>query len=308
MDSLGSLNAFVQAAEARSFTVAGRQLGVSSSAIGNSVARMEERLGVRLFHRSTRSISLTAEGALFLERCRRIFSEIETAELELSKTHEAPRGTLRVSLPLVGMLMMPTLVAFMRAHPEIMLDLDFSDRVVDVIEEGFDAVVRFAEVGDSRLMTRVLGTYRRRLVAAPDYLAAKGVPLIPDDLKAHACLHHKFPTSGKLERWPLWPEHAAGIESELPRTAVASTLEPLICMAEQGLGIAYLPEFAIGRQLREGVLVTVLDDYTDRSGPLRVLWPSSRHLSPKLRVFVDFLAANLFPLRKATQTEQETAG
>jgi DNA-binding transcriptional LysR family regulator len=140
MDSLGSLNAFVQAAESRSFTIAGRQLGVSSSAIGKAVARMEERLGVRLFHRSTRSVTLTAEGTLFLERCRRIFSEIEAAELELSQTHEAPRGTLRVSLPLAGMLMMPTLVAFMRAYPEIMLDLDFSDRVVDVIEEGFDAV------------------------------------------------------------------------------------------------------------------------------------------------------------------------
>jgi DNA-binding transcriptional LysR family regulator len=292
MDSLGSLNAFVRAAEARSFTVAGRQLGVSSSAIGKAVARMEERLGVRLFHRSTRSITLTAEGALFLERCRRIFSEIKAAELELSQTQEAPRGTLRVGLPLAGMMMMPTLVAFMRAYPEITLDLDFSDRVVDVIEEGFDAVVRFADPGDSRLMSRALGMYRRRLVAAPSYLAAKGVPRTPDDLGAHACLHHKFPTSGRFERWPLLPEHV-GIESELPRTAVASTLEPIIYMAEQGMGIAYLPDFAIGRQLREGVLVTVLDDYTDRSGPLRILWPSNRHLAPKLRVFVDFLAANL---------------
>ena len=212
---LGSLNAFVRAAEARNFTAAARQLGVSSSAVGKAVARMEERLGVRLFHRSTRSITLTAEGVLFLERCRRIFSEIEAAELELSQTQEAPRGTLRVGLPLVGMLMIPTLAAFMRTYPEIMLDLDFSDRIIDVIEEGFDAVVRFAEVGDSRLMTRALGTYRRRLAAAPAYLAAKGVPLIPDDLKAHACLHHKFPTSGKLERWPLGPEHA-GIRPNCP--------------------------------------------------------------------------------------------
>src|SRR6202166_3005267 len=163
MDSLGSLNAFVQAAESRSFTVAGRQLGVSSSAIGKAVARMEERLGARLFHRSTRRITLTAEGALFLERCRRIFSEIESAELELSQTREAPRGTLRVALPLVGMLMMPTLVAFMRAYPEIILDLDFSDRVVDVIEEGFDAAMRFAEASESRLMSRALGKYRRPL-------------------------------------------------------------------------------------------------------------------------------------------------
>ena len=294
MDSLGSLNAFVHAAEARSFTVAGRQLGVSSSAIGKSVARMEERLGVRLLHRSTRSIALTAEGALFLERCRRIFSEIEAAELELSQTHEAPRGTLRVALPLAGMLMMPTLAAFMRTYPEIMLDLDFSDRIIDVIEEGFDAVVRFADAGDTRLMSRALGTYRRRLVAAPAYLAAKGVPKTPDDLKAHACLHHRFPTSRRFEQWPL-PREQAGVEIELPKTAVASTLEPLIYMAEQGLGIAYLPDFAIGQQLREGLLVTVLDDYTDCSGPLRVLWPSSRHLAPKLRAFVDFLAANLIP-------------
>jgi DNA-binding transcriptional LysR family regulator len=305
MDSLGSLNAFVQAAEARSFTAAGRQLGVSSSAIGKAVARMEERLGVRLFHRSTRSITLTAEGALFLERCRRIFSEIEAAELELSQTQEAPRGTLRVGLPLVGVLMMPTLVAFMRAYPEVMLDLDFSDRAVDVIEDGFDAVVRFADVGDSRLMSRALGMYRRRLVAAPDYLAARGVPRTPDDLKAHACLRHRFPTSGKFERWPLPLEHAA-IASELPRTAIASTLEPIIFMAEQGMGIAYLPDFAIGRQLREGVLVPVLDDYSDRSGPLRVLWPSSRHLSPKLRVFVDFLAANLVPTVEGELSMMET--
>lgn len=297
MDSLASLNAFVRAAETRSFTVAGRQLGVSSSAIGKAVARLEERLGVRLFHRSTRSITMTAEGALFLERCQRIFSEIEAAELELSQTQEAPRGTLRVGLPLAGILMMPTLVAFMRAYPEITLDLDFSDRVVDVIEEGFDAVVRFAEVGDSRLMSRSLGTYRRRLVAAPAYLAARGVPKTPDELKAHACLHHKFPTSGKFERWPLGPEHA-DIQRELPRTAVASTVEPIIFMAEHGMGIAYLPDFAIGRQLREGLLVTVLDDRSDRSGPLRVVWPSSRHLAPKLRAFVDFLAANLVPVVK----------
>jgi DNA-binding transcriptional LysR family regulator len=202
--------------------------------------------------------------------------------------------------------MMPTLVAFMSAYPEITLDLDFSDRVVDVIEEGFDAVVRFADVGDSRLMSRALGTYRRRLVAAPDYLAAKGVPRTPDDLTAHACLHHKFPTSGKFERWPLRTEHA-GIETELPRTAVASTLEPIIFMAEQGMGIAYLPDFAIGRQLRAGLLVTVLDEYSDRSGPLRILWPSSRHLAPKLRVFIDFLSANLVTAVEGEVMEQETA-
>ncbi len=303
MDSLGSLNAFVQAADTGSFTVAGRRLGVSSSAIGKAVARMEERLGVRLFHRNTRSITLTAEGTLLLERSRRVFSELEAAELELSQTQAAPRGTLRVSLPMVGVLMMPTLVAFMRAYPEIALDLDFSDRVVDVIEEGFDAVVRFADAGDSRLMARSLGEYRRRLVAAPAYLAVRGVPQTPSDLGAHACLHHRFPTSKRLERWPLGAGHT---DADLPKTAVANAIEPLICMAEQGVGIAYLPDFAISRQLREGVLVTVLDGCADRSGPLRVLWPSNRHLSPKLRAFVDFLAVNLVPAVEGQSDQRRT--
>ena len=113
-----------------------------------------------------------------------------------------------------------------------MLDLDFSDRVVDVIEEGFDAVVRFSDAGDSRLMSRALGTYRRRLVAAPAYLTAKGVPLTPDDLKAHACLHHRFPTSGKLERWPLWPKHAGQWQADTQ------------CAAR---GVLRLRQFKLGR-------------------------------------------------------------
>jgi DNA-binding transcriptional LysR family regulator len=288
-DSLGALDAFVRAAEARSFTAAGRQLGVSSSAIGKAVARLEQRLGVRLLHRSTRSVTLTPEGALFLERCRRIFSEIETAETELAQTQGAPRGRLRVSLPLAGMLMMPTLGAFMQAYPEIELDLDFTDRLVDVIEEGFDAVIRAGEVSDSRLMSRFLGVFRLQLVAAPDYLARRGVPRTPEDLAGHACLQHRFATSGKFEPWPLRREIA------LPATAVANTIEPLIALAEQGLGIACLPDFAIRRQVEDGRLAVVLADHTAHEGVFRLLWPSSRYPSPKLRVFVDFLARNLFP-------------
>jgi DNA-binding transcriptional LysR family regulator len=289
MDNLGSLTAFVQAAEARSFTAAGRRLGVSSSAIGKAVARLEERLGVRLLHRSTRTITLTPEGARFLDRCRRIFSEIEAAEQEIARTQEAPRGRLRVSLPLAGMLMMPTLGAFMHAYPEIVLDLDFTDRLVDVIDEGFDAVIRAGEIADSRLMTRLLGSFRLLLVAAPAYLARRGIPERPEDLIAHACLQHRFATSGKFERWPL----KAG-DIDLPASAIVNTIEPLISMAEQGLGIACLPDFAIRDQLDRGILVTILDAHVEHEGLFRILWPSSRHLSPKLRVFVDFMSERLF--------------
>ena len=161
MDSLNGFLVFVQVAETRSFVAAGRLMGVSASAIGKSVARLEDRLGVRLFHRSTRSITLTAEGTLFLERSRRILAEIEAAQLELSQASAAPRGRLRVSLPLVSSLVLPVLGEFMRAYPEIELDLDFTDQLVDVIEEGFDAVVRTGAPADSRLSARRLGAFGR---------------------------------------------------------------------------------------------------------------------------------------------------
>jgi len=159
MDRLGPLNAFVHAAESRSFTATGRELGISASAVGKAVARLEERLGVRLFHRSTRSIALTPEGEMFLRRCQTIFEEIEAAELELAQSTAAPRGKLRISLPLISMLLMPSIAGFVAAYPEIDLDLDFSDRLVDVIEEGFDAVIRTGKLSDSLLKVRTLGTY-----------------------------------------------------------------------------------------------------------------------------------------------------
>jgi DNA-binding transcriptional LysR family regulator len=204
MDNLAGVSAFVQAAEALSFVEAGRLLGVSASAIGKSVLPdWRPRLGVRLFHRSTRSMTLTAEGRLFLQRCQRILGEMAAAEQELSDTRSAPRGKLRVSLPLVGGLLNPVLATFIRRYPEIELELDFSDRRVEVIEEGFDAVIRVGETEDSRLMSRLLGSFHLQLVASPAYLRQAGTPQCPDDLRQHACLLYKFPTTGKVEAWPV---------------------------------------------------------------------------------------------------------
>lgn len=293
MESLGSLNAFVAAADTRSFTVAGRQLGISPSAAGKAVARLEERLGVRLFHRSTRSIALTPEGQLFLERCRRIFEEVSAAELELAEIHGVPRGRLRVSLPLVGMLMMPAIGAFVQAYPEVDLDLDFNDRLVNVIDEGFDVVVRTGDATDSRLMTRVLGRSSYILAGAPRYFEQRGLPATPDDLRHHLGLRHRYPSTGLIEDWPLGRKRPK-VEVDLPTVAVSSALEPLIFMAEQGLGLICVPEFSIRGQLADGRLVSVLEDCVSHSVTFRALWPASRQLSPKLRVFVDFLAETLF--------------
>jgi len=294
MDSLNGFMVFVQVAETRSFVAAGRLLGVSASAVGKSVSRLEEKLGVRLFHRSTRSVSLTAEGALFLERSRRILAEIEAAELELSQATSAPRGRLRVSLPLVSSLVLPVLGEFMRDYPAIELDLDFTDRLVDVIEEGFDAVVRTGDPADSRLSARRLGVFRSMLVASPDYLARRGTPQVPADLLQHACLHYRFPNSGKLETWAL--RQAPGEpELPLPTSMICNNIETRVCFALQGLGIAYLPEFAIREPLADGRLRAVLTEHVERTGVFHVLWPASKHPSPKVRAFVDFLCARVFP-------------
>ncbi|MCS6192572.1 LysR family transcriptional regulator [Shewanella baltica] len=294
MDSLNGFIVFVQVAEKRSFVAAGRELGVSASAVGKSVVRLEEKLGVRLFHRSTRSITLTAEGTLFLERCRRILAEIEAAELELSQSKETPRGRLRVSLPLVSSLVLPVLGDFMRQYPEIELDLDFTDRMVDVIEEGFDAVVRTGDPVDSRLSARRLGSFQMRLVASPDYLNNRGIPKSPIDLLQHSCLHYRFPNSGKLETWALQQEPNEA-ELQLPTSMICNNIETRVCFALRGLGIAYLPDFSIREPLLDGRLCTVLADKVKHTGVFHILWPASKYPSPKVRALVDFLCTRVFP-------------
>jgi DNA-binding transcriptional LysR family regulator len=293
MDKLGTIGIFVQVAEAGSFVAAGHRLGISGSAVGKAIARLEDELGVRLFNRSTRSMALTQEGGLFLETCRRIQAEYEETRAKLSRAQSVPSGQLRVSLPLAGMLLMPTIASFMQAYPQINLDLDFTDRLVDVIEEGFDAVIRTGEVRDTRLMSRKLGTFRHRIVASPDYLDQYGRPETPEELTQHRCLHHRFANSGTLEPWPLVRDGVA-LKVDLPATLVASTLEPLIYLAERSFGITCLPPFAVAQALSEGKLVSLLEDNLQDTGTFRVLWPTSRYLSPKVRAFVDYMAEHLF--------------
>ncbi|SEI42770.1 DNA-binding transcriptional regulator, LysR family [Pseudomonas sp. NFR16] len=292
LDSLSGIMAFVQVAETRSFTEAARLMEISSSAVGKSVSRMEERLGVRLFHRSTRSVTLTAEGELFLERCKRIIQEAEQAEIELSQLADAPRGKLRISVPLQNTLIFPLLTGFMQAYPQIELDVDLSDRMVDVIEEGFDAVVRTGQPSDSRLMARKLGEYKLELVASPEYLARRGRPTHPNQLRDHACLLHKFPATGSLERWPV-RDPDADSDPELGRVIACTTTDALTHMALEGLGIACLADFSTIEALRDGKLERVLPEFTDHRGSLWMLWPSGRNATPRLRALIDYFKQHI---------------
>ncbi len=283
---------FVRVAERLGFSSVARELGVSPSAVGKAVARLEERLGVRLFHRSTRTLALTAEGEKFLERCRRILSEVEAAELEMSQASQTPHGKLRVSLPRHSGLFERVIAQFMQRYPAVELDLDFSDRLVDVIGDGFDAAVRTGALADSGLQHRCLGTFRRVLVGSPEYFETRGRPQGPADLRTHSCLYYRFPSTGRLEQWPLPPTALEGMPGP-PRTLVCNSVEMRIYLALHGQGIACLPDFIVADHLRTGRLQTILDDCTGESRKIRAVWPASREMSPKLRAFIDCLSAGV---------------
>lgn len=290
MDYLGALEAFVHASELRSFTQAGQRLGTSSSAVSKAVARLEDELGVSLLHRSTRAVTLTGEGAMFLERCHRILAELDVARKELTEAAGKPMGRLKVGLPQIGSYFMTALMAFQKAYPDIELELDFTDRLVNVIDEGFDAVIRVGEVQDSRLSQRRLGGYRHHLVASPEYLGQATEPASSADLAGHHCLRYRYPTSGKIAPWPLGHAEAS---PDLPHSSTSNTIEALADMARAGLGIALVPEFVVSRDIAAGILRFVLKDLVQEERSIYILWPSSRQQLPKIAAFTDFMMNSL---------------
>jgi len=286
MENLNGLLAFVRAAQSQSFAAAAERMGISASAVGKSVARLEEKLSVRLFNRSTRRISLTDEGQLFFERCQNIVSQLQEAEQELVRISAEPRGKLRITAPAIGYrMLLPHLPEFRQRYPDVELDLDFSDRMADVIDEGFDIAIRSGELNSSQMMSRRLGPFRFAIVGSPAYFASHPAPLRPDDLYQHACLRYRFPGSGQWQEW----EMTGVTPPELPLALSSNNLESILQATLQGLGLAYVPEFIVRPYLESGELVAVLQDYLKEGGKFSVVWPSSRHMLPKVRVFIDFL-------------------
>lgn len=294
MESLTGVIAFVKTAEHLSFAAAGRALGVSASAVGKSVAKLEHDLGARLLHRTTRRVALTDEGARFYERCRRILDDLQEAEAMVADAATTPRGRLRVGLPTIGYrFLSPVIPEFRRRYPKIELDIDFNDRVLDLIEEGLDVVIRGGELSDSSLMSRRLRPFRFVLCAAPDYLDARGVPRTPKDLERHDCLRFRFPTSGKLQTWDLADGHGAHPLHD-HASLTCNNMEAVLRAAVAGMGLAYMPDFLARDALKDGRLRSVLGEFLIAPGQFSILWPSSRQLSPRLRVFVDFACDELF--------------
>lgn len=292
MDSFTSLTSFVRTAEALSFVEAARSLGISASAVGKNVARLENKLGVRLFNRSTRNVSLTAEGVVLLARCQHILEQLREAEAELTSTVEQPAGKLRVSLPVIGYrLLLPLLPAFTQRYPDVELELDFSDRLVNIIDEGFDVAIRSGEIADSRLTAKTLGNFNFVLCASPAYLDAHGAPASPEELRNHKCVLFRFPATGLIQPWELREMRITG-DFNPASVLTANNIEAVIRISTSGLGISYVPDFVVREAFNQGELKEVLAGSCIKQGTFSALWPTSRYLSPRIRCFIDFMAEN----------------
>ncbi|SCB44699.1 LysR family transcriptional regulator [Rhizobium lusitanum] len=292
MESLTGIAAFVHAAEQQSYVAAARITGASPSAISKAVGRLEAHLGVRLFNRTTRSMSLTEEGVVFYERCKRILEDLGDAEAVILQSRNRPAGRLRVSMPhIVGHhLFMPILRSFVESFPEIELDIDFEDRVVDLVAEGVDVVVRSGELADSGLIARVLGQQHFVVCGSPEYVQRRGRPQTPADLAGHACIHFKYPSSGRIALWAFRTPHDRLI---LPRNLIFNNTDAGLRATLDGLGLSHLPAYVAEPYIQTGVLTPVLTSFMIPFGSLSLVWQSNRQLSPKVRAFVDFMVASL---------------
>lgn len=289
MDRQESMAVFLRVVEEGDFSAAARRLRMTPSAVSKIVARLENRLGVRLLQRSTRRIGLTPEGGTYAEAARRILADLDEAELSIQPGAE-PRGRLRVSLPIAfaSRAVVPVLPAFLARYPAIELELTCTDVVVDLLEEGVDVAVRVAALSDSRLVVRRLAANRRAICAAPGYLDRHGVPRTPADLQHHVCLGTT--TSGGINVWEF--DGPDGVERMRIRGPIeANSTEALRELALAGLGIIRLSEVIVGPDIRAGRLTRLLTGYNHPEGPpICAVYPHRRLLSPRVRAFVDFLA------------------
>jgi LysR family transcriptional regulator, regulator for bpeEF and oprC len=295
MEHLGQIAAFVRVVEAKSFAAAAQTMGVTPSGISKSVARLEQRLGVRLLNRTTRSLSLTDAGATFFNRCRDALRSVDEAEDALASERGKPRGRLRIDMPLaIGRaFVIPALPRFMVKYPDIDLQLSMTDRLVDMDEEGIDIVVRVGALKDSSLVARELWEPRIQLCASPDYLRRRGTPLVPEDVLQHECVNFFNPNTGQLMEWTF--EKGTERRSILaPGRLAFNNGEAVVdaVIAGAGLGMAFGP--LLERSAAAGLVQPILGDWVQGSRKMWALYRKERQSSPKIRAFVDFLVG-LFP-------------
>lgn len=288
MDKFSEMSAFVAVVDHGSFVGAAHAMGSSKTAVSRLVGELEARLGTRLLHRTTRRLSLTPEGEVFLERCRQLLGDVAEAESELTAHAGAAIGRLRVNVPVTFGLqhLAPLWPAFMALHPKVELDVTLADRLVDLVDEGYDLGVRIARLQSSSLVSRQLTTTRMVLCASPEYLRRHGTPTHPSELARHATITYTLLSMG--ERWEFsGPEGPVSV-TVTPRMRTNSG-DTCCAAALQHQGLVLQPSFLVGTHLVSGALVEVLPAYRSIELGVFAVYPSRKHLTPKVRVLIDFL-------------------
>lgn len=299
MDKFNDINIFVRSAQTRSFSVAAQHLGMSPSAVSKAVMRLEESLGIRLMNRTTRKITLTDDGAAFYERCRQILGELEEAELELKRAQSTPTGTLRIDLTTeLGQLhIIPALPQFIERYPDLKLNISLSNRMADVIEEGIDVVVRIGVGPDSSLIMHGLGTARFIVCAAPNYLRQYGIPQTLEDLKHHNCISFVSPWTGRVFDWQFQND-GQQISIPVEGNLCLNNGKSLLDIALAGIGLVQVYNYIAGEAIAQGKLKPVLENYVAPGSLISVVYPQKRHLSAKIRAFIDFMSELMKQLRQ----------
>lgn len=312
LESLTGLIAFARTASLGSYTAAARSLGVSPSAVSKSVQRLEDQLKVRLFMRTTRSLTLTPEGRDLQERTLRLLQEVEQIEQAAASARAEPAGLIRISAPLpVGThILAPALPRFRERYPKVSIDLRMGDRYTDMIEEGIDIALRVGAPGDSRLISRSLTPHRLCAFAAPSYLERRGTPAAIDDLMHHDCVNFRYQSSGQTLRWPFQVGERM-VEMTPNAGIIIDATDGVLAAMAAGGGVGIAPTYAAAFYVERKLLVPVLPELAVERFTITAMWPESRRGSPNVKAFVAFLQ-EIFPNPApwdlvVTQAQQEAA-
>lgn len=291
MDRLSSMEAFVRVVEAGSFVAAADRLGISTSSLSRLVADLEQHLGTRLLNRTTRRLSLTESGQAYYERCVTLLADLAEAEAMAGQSAAQALGTVRLtcSYSMAEQKVAPAIASFVERHPAVKFELVVSDRIVDLVEEGFDLAIRVGVLGSDRLVARRLGSMQLVLCAAPSYLERHPQPRDPADLAGHNALTYAYSASPRL--WRFTDRAGEVHEVRVAGNLHANSGDALRAAALEGMGVINEPDFLLDPALQAGRLVRLLPEYTGAGGDIWAVYPSRRHLSLKVRLFVDHIAA-----------------
>ncbi len=300
MSTLEGMSFLVETIDHGSFSAAGRALGIAPSSVARGIAALEDDLGARLLHRTTRRLSLTEAGRLYLERARNILGEVEEARLSVTQLEAEPRGTLKLNIPTAfgRAHIVPMLREFLITYPDLAIDLDMTDAFVDLVEEGIDLAIRIGELEDSSLVARKLAPNIRVVCASPDYFDRYGRPSAPEELTNHNCLIYKR----QMNRiaWHFRDSNSSIYDVAVSGDFLTNNTEALLSVTRDGQGIAVLPTWLVGDDVRHGRLEIVFSEYTVSPTSLDTniyaIFPYNRHLSPKVRAFIDALLKRFSPI------------